>query len=149
MQNNVLWNWFNLLGIYFFRFHISAESWIPILVKMYACQYNLETHETKYKWKYTSEHQDIFKVNSKEMLLFLQLRMRVYDDVYPDNYDEDVLAITVTRNLNAPVILNLANLQVTVWDTHPIGDLIVDVNATDADNVSHPNTCTDFKKRLG
>lgn len=62
--------------------------------------------------------------------------MRVYDSVYPDNYDEEVLTISVNRNLNAPVILELGNLATTIWDTHPIGDLVIDVNATDADNVS-------------
>ena len=69
-------------------------------------------------------------------LLFLQLRMRVFDTVYPDNYDEEVLSITVRRNLNTPRIINIPNLQATIWDTHAIGDLIVTVNATDDDNVS-------------
>lgn len=65
----------------------------------------------------------------------LQLRMRVVDSVYPGNFDEDIISINVQRNLNAPTILDLGNLQATIWDTHPIGDLIIRVNATDADNV--------------
>lgn len=64
-----------------------------------------------------------------------QLRVIVYDSVYPETIDEEILTIPVTRNPSEPTILNLGNLAATIWDTHVPGVLILDVNATDSDGV--------------
>jgi hypothetical protein len=64
--------------------------------------------------------------------------VRVFDSDYPANYDEDVLLIDVTRNPSRPTILDIGNLQAEIWDTHPTGAFILDVNATDTDGVSVP-----------
>ena len=63
------------------------------------------------------------------------LRIRAFDSVYPDNFAEGVLTINVRRNLNSPVFLDTQNYFTTIFDTHPLGGNIMDVNATDADMV--------------
>ena len=60
----------------------------------------------------------------------------MFDSEYPNTYDEDILVIDVTRNPAVPNILNIGNLRAEIWDTHPIGDFILNVTASDDDGVS-------------
>ena len=60
----------------------------------------------------------------------------MWDSAYPNNYDEDAITIMPQRNPGQPQILNVNNLQKEIWDTHAVGETIIQVNATDADGVS-------------
>ncbi|XP_062579030.1 protocadherin Fat 3-like [Saccostrea cucullata] len=60
------------------------------------------------------------------------LRLTAHDTRYPNNKANATVTITVRRNLNAPVF-SLPSYSRTVLDTIPLGDQVVQVNATDAD----------------
>ncbi|XP_062611587.1 cadherin EGF LAG seven-pass G-type receptor 2-like, partial [Saccostrea cucullata] len=68
----------------------------------------------------------------KDMDTKYTLRLTAHDKRYPNNKVNETVTITVKRNLNAPVF-SLPSYSRTVLDTIPIGDQVVQVNATDAD----------------
>lgn len=67
------------------------------------------------------------------IMIIFQLKVRVFDSIYPDNFDEEVLTIQVSRNAGQPSFINLNDLIAEIWDTHPLGGFVLDTNATDTD----------------
>lgn len=64
-----------------------------------------------------------------------QLALQVYDSTYPRNPGVCTVRITVIRNPSAPIFRLPAYLE-TISEYYPIGDVAVDVEASDADGVS-------------
>jgi hypothetical protein len=60
----------------------------------------------------------------------LQLRVKAYDNVYPNNFVTATVSISVLRNEFAPVFFP-SPITVTIEETRPLGDIIAIVNATD------------------
>ncbi|KAK0048619.1 protocadherin Fat 4, partial [Biomphalaria pfeifferi] len=61
-----------------------------------------------------------------------QLRFRVYDNVFPDSFDEKVLTVTTVRNPNHPVCKDPTVVR-TIDINTKVGDIIYTMNATDSD----------------
>lgn len=70
----------------------------------------------------------------------LQLRLTAHDTRYPNNRANATVTIQVTRNLNSPVF-SPPSYSRTILDTVPLGYQVVQVNATDGDNVSIESSC--------
>ena len=63
-----------------------------------------------------------------------QIRVRLFDDAFPDNVLEDMLTVLVRRNVNAPSFTNkLVNLSIP--DTSLSGNSIHSLSASDPDMV--------------
>ena len=60
------------------------------------------------------------------------LKLLAFDTFYPNNYGTATATIFVNRNPNPP-IFSLPNYRVTIAETSPLGMMVVDTNATDAD----------------
>ena len=60
------------------------------------------------------------------------MKLLAFDTFYPNNYGTATATIFVNRNPNAP-IFSIPNYRVTIAETSPLGMMIVDTNATDAD----------------
>ena len=58
-----------------------------------------------------------------------------YDAFYPRNFGIATVTINIIRNPNAPVF-SLPSYQVTINENFPLGDVVVDVQASDLDGVS-------------
>lgn len=65
---------------------------------------------------------------------FLQLRLTAHDTRYPNNRATATVTISVTRNLNSPRFIGI--YSETILDSVPLGYQVLQVNATDDDNVS-------------
>ena len=62
------------------------------------------------------------------------LTMQAYDTAYPNNKAQANLIVQVRRNVNGPVFSpQPARYERTISENYPIGDVIVDLTATDAD----------------
>ncbi|KAH3873281.1 hypothetical protein DPMN_036513 [Dreissena polymorpha] len=62
------------------------------------------------------------------------MSLRAYDSFYAYNYGFATVRIIVIRNPNPPVF-SLPSYQVTVNENIPLGNVAVDIQATDADQV--------------
>lgn len=71
---------------------------------------------------------------------FFQLRLTAHDTRYPNNRATASVTVHVTRNLNSPVF-SPPSYSRTILDTVPLGYQVVQVNATDGDNVSIESSC--------
>lgn len=71
---------------------------------------------------------------------FLQLRLTAHDTRYPNNRATATVTVQVTRNVNSPVFFPPSYSR-TILDTVPLGYQVVQVNATDGDNVSMESCC--------
>ncbi|KAL5018737.1 hypothetical protein ScPMuIL_004459 [Solemya velum] len=60
------------------------------------------------------------------------LRLIVYDSVYPDVQDTADVTIIVSRNPNSPVC-SQSSYNINIAESTSLGDLLIDVNGTDAD----------------
>ena len=68
--------------------------------------------------------------------LSFQLRVKSFDDLYPEQTSTASIAINMIRNENRPKWTNEVPLRLTISETLPLGYVLTDViNATDADNV--------------
>lgn len=65
---------------------------------------------------------------------FRQLRLTAHDTRYPNNRATATVTISVTRNLNSPRFIGI--YSETILDSVPLGYQVLQVNATDDDNVS-------------
>ena len=72
----------------------------------------------------------------KNTIFYLQLRLIVYDSAYPNAQDTSDVVITVLRDEQGPIFQPSATYQITIPETTPIGNEILEVNAIDADGVS-------------
>ncbi|KAK7482291.1 hypothetical protein BaRGS_00026419 [Batillaria attramentaria] len=59
------------------------------------------------------------------------LRIRAYDTAYPEDYVEENVLFTVTRNEDGPEFNYPTPISVTIEETEPVGRIITIVNATD------------------
>ena len=66
---------------------------------------------------------------------FEQLRIRAYDNFYPDNVADANVSITVTRNPAGPLFSKDEYVS-TINEYHPFGVSIDSLSAGDADGVS-------------
>ncbi|XP_048248833.1 cadherin EGF LAG seven-pass G-type receptor 2-like [Haliotis rufescens] len=70
-----------------------------------------------------------------------KIYVRAEDSGSPRLYDIALVELTINRNLNPP-IFNPVSYQMTILETRPIGDVVVRVTATDADNQNPNNEIT-------
>ena len=72
---------------------------------------------------------------NKQWCFLLQLEALVYDDFYPNNFGRCRVTIEVSHNVGVPSFSpNSYNVQ--VFEYEPSGANILNVTATDSDNVS-------------
>ena len=74
---------------------------------------------------------EISKIISK----FYQVRVAAFDSAYPENRVFTNVGFTVTRNPNAPIFTS-TEYPKDIDEKFPIGDIVVQVRATDLDRVS-------------
>ena len=60
----------------------------------------------------------------------------IYDTAYPDNYATGSLTVSVVRNANAP-LFSQDEYSKSLDDQFPIGEDVLEVQATDLDQVMH------------
>jgi hypothetical protein len=65
------------------------------------------------------------------------MRLEAYDTFYPFNKGFSNVRINVIRNPSAPRF-SLPSYEVTINENFPLGNVAVDVTASDPDNVSRP-----------
>lgn len=65
-----------------------------------------------------------------------QLKIIAYDSKNPDIKGTSNIQITVRRNVNAPTFIGLPYSK-SVSELYPMGDMIINVTAVDADKVSY------------
>ena len=75
----------------------------------------------------------LFEIVKKSSLF--QLRLQAVDTFYPTNPGFSTVTINVIRNPNPPDFV-LPSYQVTVNEYFPLGDVVIDLDAVDADSVS-------------
>lgn len=63
-----------------------------------------------------------------------QVRVSAYDSAYPDQQSNATLPVTVLRSIHAPVF-DTSQYQLTVAENTPLGTSIIQLTATDSDNV--------------
>lgn len=68
--------------------------------------------------------------------IVLQLRLIVYDSAYPNARDTSDVVISVFRDESGPIFQPSATYQITIPETTPIGNEVLDVDAIDPDGVS-------------
>ncbi|XP_046583162.1 protocadherin Fat 1-like [Haliotis rubra] len=70
-----------------------------------------------------------------------KIYVRAEDNGSPKLYDIALVELTINRNLNPP-IFNPVTYEETILETRPIGDVVLRVTASDADNLSPNNEIT-------
>ncbi|VDH99244.1 protocadherin Fat 4, partial [Mytilus galloprovincialis] len=60
------------------------------------------------------------------------LRVRAWDSIYPNDFAQDIVNITVTRNENQPIFTRL-QFETTINETTQVGVAVIRLNATDSD----------------
>ncbi|XP_071105182.1 protocadherin gamma-B1-like [Haliotis cracherodii] len=68
-----------------------------------------------------------------------KIYVRVEDNGSPKLYDFALVELTINRNLNPPVF-NPVNYEKAILETRPVGDVVLRVTASDADNLAPYNT---------
>lgn len=68
--------------------------------------------------------------------MFLQLRVVIYDSMYPRLKATGDVVINVARNPFAPQFSPNADYRATVQENVTLGYQVLDIDATDSDNVS-------------
>ena len=63
------------------------------------------------------------------------MQLNAFDTFYPYNFGAATVQINVIRNPATP-IFSAPNYVQTVNENYPLGDVVIDVNATDSDGVS-------------
>lgn len=69
------------------------------------------------------------------MHIVLQLEIAAYDSAFPNNRVMEQLSINVLRNPNAPRF-DQNSYSKRISETFPVGEIILQVAATDQDSVS-------------
>lgn len=73
-------------------------------------------------------------------LFCFQLEVVVYDDAYTADRATSTVTINVNRNPSGPVFIDNLVPPLTytrlITENFPVGDVVIDVNATDSDGVS-------------
>lgn len=70
------------------------------------------------------------------LAMFLQLRVVIYDSMYPRLKATGDVVINVVRNPFAPQFSPNADYRATVQENVTLGYQVLDIDATDSDNVS-------------
>lgn len=66
------------------------------------------------------------------LFIWLQLRIRAYDNGIPSKSNTSLVTITINRNLNAPIFVQ-TQLSANLPDNNALGQTLITVTANDAD----------------
>ena len=89
-------------------------------------------------WYYRNFGDDIL-VDVWKNIVSVQVRVRAYDDGIPSRSSVSRVTVNVDHNLYCPTWED-SSVQTEIMETHPLGDLVAQVEAEDRDELSGYNT---------